>query len=104
MASVLLMVCGERVGTAMLERMSVHHLRDCTRPTLDPVLHSLARPFPGALLIVYQCATVPVYTRHVLLPGLATRSLTPRCLLIGGGGCGECVLVHRYTGTPTQIG
>ena len=84
MASVLLMVCGERVGTAMLERMSVHHLRDCTRPTLDPVLHSLARSFPGGLLIGCQCATIPIHTRHILLTGLAIRSLTPRCLLIGG--------------------
>ena len=45
-AGVLLFVCGERAATAMLERLALHHLRDCTLPSLEPVLETLTLMMP----------------------------------------------------------
>lgn len=38
MASVLLLVAGERLAFPLLSQLVVGHLRDCSRPSLDPIL------------------------------------------------------------------
>ena len=50
-ASVLLLVCGEAAAYALLERLALGHLRDCTRATLDPVMQLLRLLFP----LLAQC-------------------------------------------------
>lgn len=45
-ASVLLLVCGEGCAHAMLHKMMRCHLRDCTRSTIDPALHTLRLLYP----------------------------------------------------------
>ena len=45
-ASVLLLVCGEKASYALLERLALCHLRDCTRATLDPVMQLLQLLMP----------------------------------------------------------
>ncbi|KAK3252943.1 hypothetical protein CYMTET_37784 [Cymbomonas tetramitiformis] len=40
-AGVLLLVLGEGVATRAVERLATHHLRDCTRPNLEPIMDTL---------------------------------------------------------------
>ena len=54
----------------------------CSLPACSPVhARRILRPWPGylfsdCLLTVYRCTRIPVDIRRILLPGLATRSLT----------------------------
>lgn len=45
-ASVLLMVLGERSAGPLLAELSCVHLRDCTQPNIDAVLELLGMLFP----------------------------------------------------------
>eukprot|EP00803_Ostreobium_quekettii_P009519 evm.model.scf_2609.1 EVM.evm.TU.scf_2609.1 scf_2609:18306-20930(+) len=45
-ASVLLLTVGERLAFPLLHRLSTSHLRDCTRPTLEPVAELLQLQVP----------------------------------------------------------
>lgn len=66
-AAVLLLVVGEDAAYALLERLVVHHLRDCTRPTLAPVMRVLELLYPllrradAELAAHLEAAQVPPY-------------------------------------------
>ena len=63
-AAVLVRICGNAAAPAMLERLTLGHLRDCVRGSLDPVLDALSLlphliavaaglpPLPGGVRLV----------------------------------------------------
>mmetsp|Transcript_19977 Transcript_19977/g.43523 ORF Transcript_19977/g.43523 Transcript_19977/m.43523 type:complete len:1516 (-) Transcript_19977:1907-6454(-) len=94
-ASVLLMVCGERAAFPLLCRLCTCHLRDCTRNRLDAVLELLER-CKTAPMEEFEDGSITLSTRikHKYLPPI------PVDIVVRSGGTEQnriCVMFCQRT-------